>query len=394
MAGEYGNNTSGVLMYKPLIISLLISAFTSSNAWSKSEACESKHIKKIARPTFSYSFFHVAADEGSPTVLFIPGGPGQTSIDNKGVEIPLSFGIIYTDPRGVGCNEVDSTKTPDEFYTTQNVASDIVSIVSELKLKNYIIYGQSWGTAVAQIAVSQIEKLGLVPPKALVLEGVLGRAFATKSEVLDGFNQSWKNIKNQMEPEIIKGLTNDSYMGLTSEEWGSLIRGRLATGEAKTIDFLTQVSQMPDYNVQAQLRAANGVKPVDPNHKKLYDLIACRQMYNNNSELNRNIVLVNGELDFGKSSLCQGIESLNPFDSKIWQVKTKTYYFSGASDPLTPVWQRDYHINNQKSSEKVVITLNGAGHLPLRSDLFLLSRKIWNSINENGKDLKSIVGEP
>ena len=387
--------------FRIFLFSLIV--LTSTLAWSKSEECESKNIKKISRPMvsntksktdfFSYSFFHISADEGQPTVVFIPGGPGQTSIDNKGVEIPLNFGIIYTDPSGVGCNEVEGAKLSDEFFTTENVAADVVALISELKLNNYIIYGQSWGTTVAQIATNQIEKLALVPPKALVLEGVVGRAISNKTEAFEGFVKSWKSIKNQLEPDLVKSLTQQSgFMGLTSEEWGSSIRSRIIVGEEITVDFLTQVSRMPDYTVQTAVRANNdSAASVDLSRKKFYDLIACRQMYNGNSELNRNIVLKAGELDFGTTSFCRGINSLKPFNSKQWQVKTKTYYFSGSSDPLTPLWQRDYHMLNQRASAKITVTIRGAGHLPLRNNLLRVSNKIWNSINEGAENLQAIV---
>src|SRR5688572_3671556 len=79
-------------------------------------ACASPEVQRIARPldprapkagSFEYAFRLIpGTDPDAPLVIFLPGGPGQTSIESPrdAFAIPARYSLVYTDPRGVGCN--------------------------------------------------------------------------------------------------------------------------------------------------------------------------------------------------------------------------------------------------------------------------------------------------
>jgi pimeloyl-ACP methyl ester carboxylesterase len=51
-------------------------------------------------------------DPSLPTIVFLPGGPGLPSIGSSSPKVPKQFSVIQTDPRGVGCNELEKKLQP------------------------------------------------------------------------------------------------------------------------------------------------------------------------------------------------------------------------------------------------------------------------------------------
>ena len=99
-------------------------------------------------------------------MIFLPGGPGQLSMEESlGIDkiVPESWGLVLTDPRGVGCNFNGKTVYPREFYQTQHIAHDVLSVIKDLKRPHseIVLFGVSYGTVVATEVSHLAEKLGL-----------------------------------------------------------------------------------------------------------------------------------------------------------------------------------------------------------------------------------------
>ena len=109
-------------------------------------------------PTFGYSYkVFPGTDPNAATIVFLPGGPGGTSISVERDEdhAPASYTLIATDPRGVGCNAAPSSDYyPDEFYSSLHFADDVIAIIEREKLDNYLIYGVSYGTQLATMVAT------------------------------------------------------------------------------------------------------------------------------------------------------------------------------------------------------------------------------------------------
>ena len=83
--------------------------------------------------------------------------------------IPEGAGLVFTEPRTVDCNGGDENQFPDDSLTTENLAHDLVAMVRSLGLKNYVIYGHSYGTVLSTTFAHLAEQDGGPGPMAVIL---------------------------------------------------------------------------------------------------------------------------------------------------------------------------------------------------------------------------------
>jgi pimeloyl-ACP methyl ester carboxylesterase len=192
-------------------------------------------------PSFplAYKLFR-SPDSNAPTIIVIPGGPGDTLLDHSPAETyPYGalttehFNILYTDPRGLGCNEPAGADFPADAYRTEYLANDVTQIIRELKLDHYFIYGASFGTVVATYAARRTVEVGLNAPRAVILEGTLGRGFKGRfDEYISGFTHEWDRVKKLISNAISSRLaTNPLPFGYSGEVWGQYVFKKMITGE-------------------------------------------------------------------------------------------------------------------------------------------------------------------
>ena len=110
------------------------------------------------------------------TVIVLNGGPGATTMEHAPTaftadgqpNFPLGaltnerFHVVYTDQRGTGQNR--SPLLGDDAYSTDAIARDVLSIVKRLELRDYIVYGASYGTVQATKVARLATELGLPAP--------------------------------------------------------------------------------------------------------------------------------------------------------------------------------------------------------------------------------------
>lgn len=161
-----GFNLTGLhsmkVLWFSILMTLLVACSTrdfasilSVKSGDEGPACEDGNIvqfqrplypDKVDSPTFPYKFRYVKGSNlNAPTVVFLPGGPGATSITERDVTLPSDLSVVWTDPRGVGCNNTDPVRHANslEIFSTDYLALDVLEIISYLKLQKYILYGQS-----------------------------------------------------------------------------------------------------------------------------------------------------------------------------------------------------------------------------------------------------------
>lgn len=103
--------------------------------------------------------------KGQP-ILFLHGGPGGgCQADHRRFFDPKHYHIILFDQRGAG----RSTPAAElEENTTWDLVSDIEKIRNHLKIKDWTVFGGSWGSTLAlAYAITHPEKV-----KALILRGI------------------------------------------------------------------------------------------------------------------------------------------------------------------------------------------------------------------------------
>ena len=372
----------------------------------KANPCDSATVRTISRPidpddavaatTFQYSYEYVAPSaDGAPTVVYIPGGPGQAAIGEAADwadRLPVGYGLVLTDPRGVGCNEAASGAYGESFYKSRFVADDVLAAVKDLGLSNYLLYGISYGTEVATIAASKADAAKM-PPKALVLEGVLGRAM--NDDEADATYSSLWDAKLAAQPEVAAAFAkSDLPLGYTAPQWLTVIRSALMLGEMSTkngptdpLDLVTESAVSTDAGKQKwarsvidQLVHSNDDINESDAASTFYAYIACREVFEDLVET----TLVGGHMVRGSENYCldAGLTfTAEKFDSAAWQVKAPIYYFVGENDPATPSALAKYHFDHQTSAaSKELIFIGKGGHNPLELSLPDCMVDVWGAL--------------
>ncbi len=384
------------MIYKSLALALSIMA-TSYAEVKLPSRCNSAAVHKIElpvyhdqpTPTFTYRFsVSEREDLDAPLLIFVPGGPGQTSMEMP-LSYPYDFSVVRTDPRGMGCNE--NPHLPTESLTSEAIAKDILAIIKTLKPKKYFIHGISYGTLVATMTASMAEAQNIKAPEAVILEGVIGRAYEA-DEYVNGTLERWKEVKAQLPLSLQKSLKKKIPFGLTTKEWSAwisaiLINGTLPVGVDYAVDELMLFADSSRANELEGLsyRIKPMTAPPTEMKKRIYKQIACREFVPDVRDVKYDYDWVNGDLIATNDRLCSDTVFDKPFDSKHFQIKAPTYYFSGQQDPVTPPAQAQYHFDNQTGSKMLIKVLKG-GHTALSTNLADCSNQLWMEILKGNQD--------
>lgn len=369
-------------------------------------ACDREDVHEISRPvypdrpdseSFPYKYQYVrGTDDSKPVIVFMPGGPGGGAItDDWSGFVPEGYGVVLTDQRGANCNDRRSDGFPAAGYQTRYLADDVVEIVRHEGLRNYILYGHSYGTMHATMVASQIEarrKAGedLAAPAAVVLEGVIGHAFGA-GEAVGHFQKEWAHVKTRLAPEVQERLRKVSLpfaeLDDVAGRWGTLLQNGLYAGRfpqgndlARSINFLGT-----DEEPQLRELVANSQTGAD-GYGELFKIIGCREIF---VDFPHRMVLRRGELT-PEGQTCAGGELVDAYDSQNWPIEAPTFYFAGARDPATPLAHAEYAYAHSVSRNRNLIMVGEAGHSPLMHGFRSAGcrGKVWDSLSRGGDQLQ------
>lgn len=388
--------------------------------------CQSKWLKTIEvkvdhsdprSKTFRYKFLHVFRNESLPTIIHLPGGPGQAysgmEIDDE--EMP-AYNHVYIDPRGIGCNYRSASELPNELLTTRQHAGDVIELIGKLKLRKYALYGVSYGTVVATEASAIIaaEAVDLPPPSAVVLEGIVGKALTTVDQA-DLKVSNWNEIARQL-PGLQAAFSDQSYppLGIPLDDWYVILNTMLSFfDEQMSIAYLKIALSPLNYKEQTVSEVTAALESFVPDESELdtpgegrfYVQIGCQEVFD---KFGRYLSFENGTMvaksfdeafkaspgDTKREELqhCMASELVDPYDSAAYQIDgTKTYYFQGEKDPLTPAVFARYHRDEQKKADnEFFVETAKAGHNPLGLQLRKCSTEVWQRIFA-GSDLNGVL---
>ncbi len=338
-------------------------------------------------------------------LVYLPGGPGRSSINdyadpdvlkkktNSGV--PKGLPYLFIDPRTVGCNWGDEETYPDDSLRSDYLASDVLAVLKELKVKKYIIWGHSYGSQAATFVAGQAEKGEGPRPNAILLSGVLGRGEADGSFAMkEQFKLEWNLIKPQLKPETIELLKLEEPLGYKSRVWENMISEAMKAGS-----ILRNFSDAPprfEHPLLTRLKnfeTGNSVSlfwildayaaPVVPSRNvshrsaRLFDNVDCKEFsphdngfYFENAEFVDNPYYLN----------CESKPFDRPYDSAKLLTSSPIYYIIGTNDPAAPYKGAQYHYENQTRSHRNVIEFKGSGHVVMGDVLWDCQDKLWESI--------------
>lgn len=383
--------------------------------------CSSDEICSITRPLQSndgilyqipYQFkYRPAKSSVAPTVVFIPGGPGDIlslHSTEKYLGVPDDFGVILIDPRFTGINQQDHAINFTNAITSRGVTDDILFILKALNINDYILYGVSYGTVPATIAAAvAVEN----PPRAIILDGTVGRSFK-QSEYFKEFSKQWIQFTQSIDPiafikfkQQVKNFIKQNKF--TADDFGDIILALLINRyrysptdrDDLLLSFISLVAYTPEVSAQSSVKYfVDLIKQNNSNAgaQLFHSLILCREI-SPDSHPDRADFSFNGESDDlqagGRANCAQYVKSnsLTLFDSKQSQVSSPIIYLQGENDPATPVSQSLYHFKNQKVSKgKYYVYLPQGRHGLLNKELKKCNTYFWEKLSV---DVESSVQE-
>lgn len=167
----------------------------------------------------------VDAGKGNPTVLFLHYWGGSSRTWGPTIEtLSKTNRTIAVDFRGWGESSKDS-----EDYSLQTLASDVVELIDQLGLNDFVIVGHSMGGKVAQIvAARQPEGLkglilfGPAPPTPMSVQEEVRKSYPGFYDTRDGVEAVIGNLTPHTLPESYREqIIEDSLKGASRAklEW-------------------------------------------------------------------------------------------------------------------------------------------------------------------------------
>jgi pimeloyl-ACP methyl ester carboxylesterase len=350
--------------------------------------------------TFDYHYKLVMRDPSLPTLVMLPGGPGDLSIpwalDAATLDslLPKTYNLILTDPRGIGCNPVPTP--PVDFFTTDNLASDVLAIIAARGLTDYYLFGWSYGTQLATVVASAAESRGMAP-RGLVLEGTVGRYFDDATmPIYGGFEREWMRVKAALSPAVAARFESPMLpLGLSGAQWAAFINDNTLLaipGQPGLVDRLTGVGSA-DPAVLAALEkdvraTADGFLGTPPELKELYPSIVCGELATSD---NTDMALVGGVMvGHQDPDFCRDRPLARPFDSARYPVRAPIIYVQGDQDPATTLENARYHFDHQVEGPKHLVTVPGGSHYPFgaMADCFAA---FWDGVRTNTTSLAAAL---
>lgn len=374
---------------------------------SGTELCST--VVLVSRKPRSYVYEIRRAKNNAPTVIEIPGGPGDGLIgDMDNIPgsslVPDDFGIVAIDPRGVGKNNFGLDQDGMK-YSTQAIVSDILQIIKSEGFTNYLIHGQSYGTVVATELGAELSKQNNIPkPKGIVLSGVLSKVIADPTK---SYSEQLQRITSQLSLEQqallrtnLKSILAENFKNNRKAFVEAIFGGLVLTAESdigfgsnspnfkKFIEMLAseKIDQSNAVYSAIQFEASNVPAVILPRtimkrSGTMSEEIHCTELgtYSEDADVN---------FDFDKFSFsirgsdCQakGYKLVHPYNSKNFQIfNIPIYYFQGDLDPATPEASAFEHFQAQLNAPKLFVEIKGLAHLSLIG-LKKCENGLWESL--------------
>lgn len=383
--------------------------------------CEGESIHTLLMPInhhdknmgqFKYHYRHevINYESDAPTIVFIPGGPGQGSVKTFDPEmLPFStllkeFNFVTFDPREVGCNEYGTNVLGDKVITTEQYTFDIMTILNHLNIKNYVIWGVSYGAVVATYIGEKSDFLQ-IQPRGIILEGTMShREHSSKlglnfREIYEAYCKVNPHFKENLGKPPFSEWFNRS-------EWRDILYSLLSVGYEQSnyvfgmVNAIERVSPDELNDLKGFLDAINAdvkkeQEDVQNESHRFSNLILVRELFEPSLEipfLDEKSDLVFKDCKEGDDDAYEALlEQINLFkvttdfhgyDSKEHQIREgiNVFYFHGALDPIIPLEDSWRHFSSQKSLSKFYFPLQMGGHNPLMHELLGCHDKIIHRI--------------
>jgi len=383
----------------------------------------SLEVKKDSTTSFKYWYRHIKVKNPTsldlPTIIYLPGGPGGSSITDFKLNRHLGLlvkqklaNVIQIDPRGVECNWLNPNNLTSEMVSTKKAYEDIIDIILKEKLKNYYIYGHSYGTILGTQLTHAIESRDDIPnPNKVIFEGIVG---STEKLLQNGYYGNIATLSNEVileDPDLSYLIRNlDKYprtypLNFWAEQFSRATSLRIFSNKDFLLKTLSQqlksengVSEdllgylQSDYDFFLENLVSNS-QDIE-NHFVRYS-VWCTEI--NNKWVDHNIFAIKNYKLALKKALnykdpCKDFKLKSSFDSKNFQIKSSVLYIQGELDVNTPLFSAKHHFNNQtKSENKNLLIISQDGHSPTRNKLKPCFTDFWIEILKPSSNFENVL---
>jgi pimeloyl-ACP methyl ester carboxylesterase len=331
---------------------------------------------------FKVQRFGARTQPSKGTMIFLCGGPGPSCVSEGPPPFsPPDTEVVVFDYLGVGQNRHFTAKP--EKISIESQADAVVGIVKQLKLKDYIIVGSSFGTAVGTVAASKIstsENSSIAKPKMLVLDGVIGKKGPYEPGFKKVADRAWQMLKPKERSQFKQIYRSLQQMepGATAEIDNSVIRSFMG-GPKETVKMLRDILRV-ELGGEPNFPREGGPSRRRPKIADFYSegriMRAAGCQVKAVSDPKKPLKMFDGLIAYsealpGRPHICDCPLVAREFDSKNFQVRdVPILYINGTHDGPTPLEGSDYHFNGQESTgQKEKLTVNDGGHALLYQEL-------------------------
>lgn len=392
----------------------ILQMFSGHQAWTKALACgdpsydkkradipegkkRSRHHADATRKTASVSvlgknkavnFDHYRAKSqpSKGTVVFMCGGPGFSCMDDgRPASIPSDLDVIVFDYLGLGSND---HKVSNEEMSVEAQGDVVAGLVKSLKLKDYVLYGSSFGTSVATVAASRLgSDHAIAKPRLVVLDGVIGNpSFIDNQKIYSrSAERAWSLMNAKQQKNFIA-----NYDRLTARmppevrrDFNSEILDVLSAGPKVASEILPEIVD-PKPPKKADAGNPPMEKGLSPRAVHEYRVAGC-QISTRALDFGKGKVFA-GRVDREASknthgSICDCPLIHRPYDAKNFQIKdVPILYVNSDTDAQTPIEGAKYHQASQtQAAKKVFIEPHDMGHTEIEGALAGCGDLLWHS---------------
>ncbi|MBY0415328.1 MAG: alpha/beta hydrolase [Bdellovibrionales bacterium] len=341
-----------------------------------------------------YSWFQEPYDPNRPTVVYLTGGPGQTSHWGQSA-LTGDYNLLLVDQRGIACSRprtYEDYLSPD-FYSAKNIAMDLEEIRKKLNIEKWTVYGVSFGTIPATIYGSMFPK----HTRSVILEGV-----AYDAQGLWNNEQLKKILKEEIEAQpliVQEKLRNLSQTKIDPMWFFMWAKTELLMNEGRQTlkENLLKLSDPLEYEDFLSMLETQFVPQVDFEKNDLfqfneiaYYMNACQELglLNYKSELTFSAtgeIIPAPNTEALRSCAKLNLEPTELFSASSYPLKVPTFYFQGENDSATSIQGSYKHFKEVATGVKQFFFLKDGGHNPnleiLRDDNEGEKQMVANAIN-------------
>ncbi len=323
--------------------------------------------------TLHYIKYPATTTPSKGTILFLCGGPGvPCNLGGRPYTMPGGYDILVMDYLGVGENKKANKPAMMSIDSQASAASQLVKY---LKPKNFVIYGESFGTTVATAtaakltSVSNKNKNSFV--KGVLLEGVVGKGDYAGYSVsfADAANTAW-NLLNSSEKEKFKSFYIETAKKLNADELkafnGNLAKS-LVEGSLSAVKYLKSISSSSIDEVKQNIKIPMMWSQVLSTGDSLNQIRAagCQIFAASQDQAEQKIfdstVTLITPIPQGTCDCKTLAKVWNPDEYQIMGIPV--IYINGRQDPNTAYQWAKTHFDGQiSSSDKVLLSTTYGGH--------------------------------